>query len=500
MKKESSDTLDSVNEDTITMGHSYTVRAHTCLRGVVGRPWFETLIAIVILANCVTMGFEVELLLGRAQFYKPAKKVLDNFFAVVFLVELFMRIAVVGWRSYIPGCGVQKSISVWNLLEAIVVVMSCITAWLPGLGEGALELVTVLRALRLMRVARIVSRVRLFHEVWLLLRGLAGSMRVLFWTVVVIFIITYMFAVFGVVLISVDVETAYNEMVFEREQAMKNFTGYTDCSAAAGDALDWTEKHTKFDEVAILYHSTRGIWQWIFTLLQVLTLDSWMSLARPMQDIVEFSWVFFYLYIALVVFVLMNLVTAIIVDNALRRSREDEKEVRQQKKKEQKKAEKRCKRLFESIDEDGDECLTVEELKNACEDPWLSRQLQVLDITSDNAEEVFKMMDTGDGILTLDEFFEGTQRMQGAAEGRDMVRVLAITQRLARAVKANVMEAQGMSSASLSPATPRRAALRQPPAVDLLSKLDLVCNAASQLEGRMDALDRNRVALRDSPV
>merc|ERR1711924_5904 len=170
----------------------------------------------------------------------------------------------------------------------------------------------------------------MFHEVWLLLRGLAGSMRVLFWTTVVIFIITYIFAIFGIVLINVEIEDRYEMWLHDQRQAMEKFGAYSNCSAAAEGIASWKSDHPEFDEVELLYYSTRGIMQWIFTLLQVLTLDSWMSIARPMQDIVELSWVFFYFYIALVVFVLMNLVTAIIVDNALKRSREDEKEIHQQ--------------------------------------------------------------------------------------------------------------------------------------------------------------------------
>ena len=40
------------------------------------------------------------------------------------------------------------------------------------------------------------------HQVWKLVAGLAESMRMLFWTVMVICVITYIFAIVGVVLIS----------------------------------------------------------------------------------------------------------------------------------------------------------------------------------------------------------------------------------------------------------------------------------------------------------
>merc|ERR1719156_41608 len=93
----------------------------------------------------------------------------------------------------------------------MIVLISCISAWVPTENKPLLQALTILRAMRLVRVVRVVSRVKIFHEVWLLLRGLTGSMRVLFWTVVVIFFITYLFAVFGVVLLSVQIKDEYND-------------------------------------------------------------------------------------------------------------------------------------------------------------------------------------------------------------------------------------------------------------------------------------------------
>jgi len=474
---DSSESFGSARLDDFALRLSYTDNACKWLCRAVGKPRFEGLISILILANSVAIGFEVENLMGRAQFYLPAKGALDNFFAAVFLAELCLRVTVVGWRSYVPGCGASKRTWVWNLLEAIVVLVSCASAWLPGLdaaGEAALQVVTVLRAMRLMRVARIVSRVRFFHEVWVLLRGLAGSTRVLFWTVVVVFIVTYIFAVFGVVLFSVEIEAAHADMISERERAMRNFTEYTDCSRAAEGALAWTGSRPDSVELEVLYRNTRGIFQWIFTLVQVLTLDSWMSIARPMQDVVQFSFVFFYLYIAIVVFLFMNLVTAIIVDNALQKSREDETQAMKQKMREQKKAEKRFRRMFNAIDEDGDEKLTVEELKSACADPFIGRHLKVLDITSENADEIFKMMDTGDGVsrgdgvLSLEEFFDGTKRLQGPAQARDVQRARGLLQRLSRAA-----------------ASERHAS---PDETFLTSKVDSVCRAVAALECRTISL------------
>lgn len=480
---------------------------------------FEAVIGVVIIANCVTMGLEVETLIGRAGFYTPAMVFMDNFFAVVFLIELMMRVLVFGWRSYVPGLATEKCGSVWNLLEAIVVLISCVTAWLisqDSENTPVLQALTILRALRLVRVVRVVSRVKIFHEVWLLLRGLTGSMRVLFWTVVVIFFITYMFAVFGVVLISVKIKDAYEAEVLRTQAPAPDFATFSDCGAAVGAALERSSARNGLEQLRMLHNSTLGIWQWMFTLLQVLTLDSWMSIARPMQTYVPWSWAFFYLYIAIAVFVLMNLVTAIIVENALKSSQKDADEVLAEKDREKKGALKRCKRLFHLIDEDQNGSLTLEEFTNAFKDPALKKQLEVLDIHEEDAKDVFKVMDTGDGVLELEEFFEGITRMQGPAQAKDMFRVLQITQKLANDIKVDLYGSssaqlpsyaqlpqegtssshaalpRGASGISRASRVSRRAAPRhgviESPVNDLLKRLDVVCSSVEACDRKLSRL------------
>jgi len=480
---------------------------------------FEAAIGVVIIANCVTMGLEVETLIGRAQFYSPAMVFMDNFFAVVFLIELIARVLVFGWRSYVPGLATEKCGSVWNLLESIVVLISCVTAWMASNDSEntpVLQALTILRALRLVRVVRVVSRVKIFHEVWLLLRGLTGSMRVLFWTVVVIFFITYMFAVFGVVLISVKIKDTYDAEVLRTQAPAPDYATFSSCGAAVGTALELRSAHNNLDQLRILHNNTLGIWQWMFTLVQVLTLDSWMSIARPMQKYVPWSWAFFYLYIAIAVFVLMNLVTAIIVENALKSSQKDADEVLAEKDREKKGALKRCKRLFHLIDEDGNGSLTLEEFTNAFKDPALKKQLEVLDIHEEDAKDVFKVMDTGDGVLELEEFFEGITRMQGPAQAKDMFRVLQITQKLANDIKVDLcgyssaqlpsysqLPQEGASSstavlprgASGASRSSRRAVPRHgsrgvldSPMNDVLRRLDLVCSSVEACDRKLGRL------------
>jgi hypothetical protein len=408
------------------------------LARVVKSSAFELAMALAIFGNCVTMGIEAEILLGNCKDWERFTQVSNHIFTAVFLLELVARILVCGWRSFVPGLGGTLG----NLLDAgLVLITGVLAQWvLPYIplaimqGNTFLQTLTVLRALRLIRVVRIVARVRAFHEVWLLLRGLTHSMRVLFWTIVVFFFVIYIFAVFGVVLLSSTVQEKYEAALATREDQ---------------DA----------EELRELDSLLGGIFPLMFTLVQVLTLDSWSSIARPLMTYVSWSWAYFCLYICIAVFVLMNLITSIIIDNAMKMSQTDADEVLAHRDMERRAALQQFERLFASIDADGSGSLTREEFRAAFDIPEIANQLCLLDIHFEDCEDIFNLLDTGDGVLSLQEFFEGVTRMEGGATAKDLFRVLKTTQAMAKAIRPQgssssrgKLRPQAQSSACTSPA------------------------------------------------
>jgi len=361
---------------------------------VTGR-YFEMFIAVIILVNCITIGMEAEVMLGKAMNWEQPLKVLDHIFTFIFTVELILRLLILGWRSYLP-----RGDTLGNFLDALIVVLTGIVpAWImPLLGisdtSGLLETLTVFRALRLMRLVRVVQRVESFKEMWLLLRGLSESGRTLLWTVLVIFFITYVFAIFGVVLISTKLK----------------------------EDLDDAPSGVDTEVLRELVSFTDGVMPFMFTLIQVLTLDSWNGIARPIQDRLGFSWAFFYLYIAVAVIVMMNLVTAIIVDNALSNSRRDAEDMAAAMEKAKQEELAKFKAIFQELDEDGNGELTWPEFESAFDDPHLSSQLMLIGIDKQNCKEIFDLLDTGDGAIDSNEFFDGIARIEGPAQSKELLR------------------------------------------------------------------------------
>jgi voltage-gated sodium channel len=51
------------------------------------------------------------------------------------------------------------------------------------------------------------------------------------------------------------------------------------------------------------------------SLFQILTLDGWAELQRPVASVLPWSWLFFYSYTIIAVFVVVNLFIAVVINN-----------------------------------------------------------------------------------------------------------------------------------------------------------------------------------------
>merc|ERR1712107_745231 len=95
---------------------------------------------------------------------------------------------------------------------------------------------------------------------------------------------------------------------------------------------------------------------------------------------------------------------------------------------------KKLRYLFEQLDESGDGILTYDEFEALVHDDKMLALLSSLEVEANDLEELFKLLDNGDGELACDEFVEGAARVKGAARGIDVVVTLTTVKRLERTV------------------------------------------------------------------
>jgi len=396
------------------MLHSQRQVPTTRLSRLVTGQFFDIFYSLCIIINCLTMGLQADMLVVEySEFLVTAVDIVENILVFLFTLEILARLKVYG-KSYF-SCTKMEG---WmNAFDAIIVVLSgVIFSWvLPLLavltGEdfsaGWLRTLSVFRALRLLRIVRVIQQMPMFREVWLLLRGLTSSLRTLVWTVTVIFVLTYVFAILGCWLISNEINEIYT------------------LTSSTTDEADLAQLEATFKIV-------RGIGPLMQLLIQFLTLDSWNQKMEQLMVYTPWCLVYFYMYIAVAVFVLMNLVTAIIVENAMSASRMDENQRLKQMEDVKKKELKELEQLFYLMDSDGDGTLDWEEFESAFLDEEMSRKWRLLEFQPDECKELFDLLDDGDGGIETKEFFHGLARMKGGAQSRDLMRVTQKVDRIGK--------------------------------------------------------------------
>eukprot|EP00429_Kryptoperidinium_foliaceum_P059323 CAMPEP_0176080992 /NCGR_PEP_ID=MMETSP0120_2-20121206/40513_1 /TAXON_ID=160619 /ORGANISM="Kryptoperidinium foliaceum, Strain CCMP 1326" /LENGTH=545 /DNA_ID=CAMNT_0017414759 /DNA_START=63 /DNA_END=1700 /DNA_ORIENTATION=+ len=351
---------------------------HAELFYLVSSIWFESGIAVLIVLNCVLIGVDASWPDDSAS---TIFSNLEHVFVFLFFGEWCMRV-----RAY----GLVWVFEKGNAADTFLVFgTGVIPKWIfepLGSDVGSLRILTVLRALRLARIVRVVRLLPQAKELWMLIQGLLQSFRPLLWTSVIGTMILYIFGVAGTELIG------RSEMMSEDEYAQELF----------GDPL-----------------------RSMFTLFQVMTLDAWGdSIARPMMAKEWGLCLFFVFFIMVGVFVFWNLITAIIVENAMSIASDDMLQQANEAAVKKKAELKALADVFLEIDADGSGELSRKEFFGALQVPKVVQRLEAMGIRLTEMEDIWEVLNDGDGSLTIKEFTDGLRRMNGTAKARDLSEII----------------------------------------------------------------------------
>lgn len=339
---------------------------------------FECLVGLVIVLNCCTIGWEASIPLGE----------LSDLFG--FCEHLFTLFFFVEWCLRILAFGLVWIFEFVNAADTMLVFgTGVLVKWVAepmGMDLGNFRIITTLRALRLARLARVVRLHPSFKEMWILIHGLTTSAIPLLWTLLIAFCVLYVFAIAATELIG----------------RSSTFTDHEEAQAMFGN-----------------------FFRSMFTMVQLITMDTYCDLVvRPIMVKQPYLALFFIFFITVGVFIVMNLVTAIIVENAFAIVREDTesqaKEIETKKRREL----KMLSDLFMEIDLDGSGELSKDELFASLKNKKVKQMLDLLEMKVGELTETWEVLDDGDGLLTIKEFTDGIRRMKGEAKAKDIADVI----------------------------------------------------------------------------
>eukprot|EP00928_Gymnodinium_smaydae_P014969 TRINITY_DN15494_c0_g1_i1.p1 TRINITY_DN15494_c0_g1~~TRINITY_DN15494_c0_g1_i1.p1 ORF type:complete len:729 (+),score=142.38 TRINITY_DN15494_c0_g1_i1:55-2241(+) len=385
--------LDQVHQDH----HSIEGQQQSFARRIVTSQFFDNLVAGLLVCNSFLIGLQVEFTLSSRSNELPSYfEAINVTFAVLFGVELFLRITAEGWSQFF---NVKSAEAWWNWFDTLFFVFQVAETSIELASRSTSEALTSLsnvgravRIARIIRIVRIIRVLRFFRSFRVLIMMIFGTMKSGAWALLVLILIMYVFAV-----------------VFAQ--------------AVSDVLIDNQLTDVKNSELESYYGS---VIRSVLTLFQsIIGGVDWDNAINPLWDVNYFFVFLFLLYIAFVQLVVMNVVTGFFLQSAIEQAQQDQEHLIALRLKAKSTFVTRLRDLFEELDSSHDGNITLQEFQVHVESERMQAILQTLEIDVADAWTLFKLLDAdGGGNVDVDEFVEGCIRLKGEAKSIQMAQLM----------------------------------------------------------------------------
>lgn len=335
-------------------------------------------ISAVIVVNTITMGLETDLTNAN----DPAKDrifwiLLESIMIIIFTAEIVVRLYIERWHW--PW-------SLWNWLDVCLVICAIMETWILNFMEesGRLRVVGLMRCVRMVRLVRVFRLLRMFSPLYTTVMAFKEALSGLAYIGAIMVGGIYVCAIFitGVV--------GRGDM---RELDLAGITG--------------TER---FGSV---------MWS-MYSLFELITLEGWVEVARPMVEHQPAMAIFFVSFICLFTFGLLQMVVAVVVEKTLMNAKKTQLTVAEKMQQKVGKQLERMREAFIECDSNQDKMIDRTEFAEAMEATptgKLKDCFEALELPTHDALTLFDMLD-GDasGQLNMEEFLNGVKRVLGASD------------------------------------------------------------------------------------
>jgi len=350
-------------------------------------------VSFVILFNGIFIGVQTEYQCQNLTDRVPDWfLVLEHIFCLFFVVEIVIRV----WNHKLNFFIMPGSWR-WNTFDLFLVVMQLVEVVMMHSTNGSggqslnISFVRLLRILRLLRVLRLVRLVQFVQEFNAIISSVANSVRSLLWTMLLMFMMTYMVGIcLAQVVSSYRMESSF-------------------------DLSD--NDHVELD-------------YWFGSLLRsVLTLYEavmggvdWDALVTPlMRKISVLMAPGFAFYIAFTMLAMMNVITGIFVQTALKNA-DAEKDAD---------FAASARDIFSDVKEGG--FVSADEFGDHVDSDRFQSYIATVGIAPKDAKLMFRILDQNNsGTLLLEELLEGMLRLRMTAKFMDVSLIMHETERQRR--------------------------------------------------------------------
>mmetsp|Transcript_41501 Transcript_41501/g.96560 ORF Transcript_41501/g.96560 Transcript_41501/m.96560 type:complete len:734 (+) Transcript_41501:67-2268(+) len=360
---------------------------------------YEVAIASFLMINVLWMAMELQLFGTTAGFrlqvesgpiipsenYSSAKNFFiygDMVFNSVFALDVFTRIIFLGLRFW-------KSIL--NYVDVLVTAASIVESYFLYTSFLPIRSVVfrLLRVGKLVRAVRMVGMTSMLTSLHLLLKCLASSRAMLFWSFC---LLAFVQCLAGLVV-----------------------------SILCQDFIEDPSQDRTLRENVYRYYGT--FTRTFLTMFEIL-FANWSPPCRVVvENISELFSIFFLLYRCVLGFAVLNVVNAVFVQQTMKTAESDEELAFRQKQKDSASYARKVKKLFQSMDVSGDGAINLEEFSKLVASPKLKFWMGQLELEYHDLLSLFEFLANGDGEITLHEFIDGAAKLRGSAKAIDIWRI-----------------------------------------------------------------------------
>lgn len=362
---------------------------------------FKTLSTFFILANTAFIGLETDTNMKRLLEDPPRgppewHQLADHTFTAVFTFELVVRIIAYRTKFFISDD------ALWNIFDLFLVLSQLLEEFLVS---GDLSSIRIIRLTRLVRTLRIVRIIHFFRHLRMLVCCIFNSLMSLMWALVLLVLVMYLFSI-------VCVQGAYFYL--------------------SGDWLVSPDFSVQTDDLShdelrrMLELNFRSILRAIFAMLACISGGvDWYRVVQPLMCISPVYTFAFSFYIVFVLFGVLNVMSAVFVEHALKIR--DRDLLIQSEMSQTDTFMKDMLELFQEADSNNNGWLTQEELHAYLMDPRVAAYMSGMQLDVSDVASMFELLDANQsGGVEMHEFVLGTHRLKGHARCLDVIRLFQV--------------------------------------------------------------------------
>jgi voltage-gated sodium channel len=348
---------------------------------------FEKVIGIIIFTNVVVMGIAADYAITNLQeIDMPGSVVIEIVFCILYTMELAAKVYVYRsrfWRG--PDRG-------WNIFDSLLVFQNIFEqlALLTGASSGSnLTFLRSMRLFKMVKMLRVIRLMRSMFELRIILNSIMGSMKSMFWSIVLLVVVLYMFALIFVQASATHLST--NDVSQEEEaNLLKHWGGVTKAMTT------------------LLASTTGGL--------------DWNLASDPLLKIASTFFAIFLLYVVFFNFAILNTITSVFVEAVITTSMKDHQVSIQNELEKKDEYIGKLRLLFEEMDEHEDGHISLDKFIAGMGHPKMWAFAPSLGIEISDAKHFFELLsEHGRKQVDLETFVTGCIRMKGQAQSIDLL-------------------------------------------------------------------------------